>query len=357
MIILLFSAFWAMLLVLMLCAPDKYYLMIAAAALVSFALFVVSLKAFKKPKKLHYILSLGIFIFFFFMASLLVYKPHPSGNIPVGDGNGDKKAVIFYCDGEMEKYTPDYSYCFLKNTPDIFKPFKAFKLKNQYKSIGVNEKNGTLIHVASGVKDSLLNNGPILFYVAFSSYTPGLKTSVGSAIKDGCSEITIINYTDDDSLNARVLKDFSAQKIKLLVTEPISRSPILIDIFVRRIVNMPSRSQGVLLISPTNSLALGIQEKLYEYNYTSDTVFITEDVKEGMNHFKALNTDTLLYVNLLETGPGIDAVCNVPLKINSMKGAIKVSGIQDWGYDSDFIRACIEEYIKASKSAQAPPPQ
>ena len=165
--LLFFSVILAILLCFFLSAPFAYYPLIIIVFLVSTICLPILQKRFKPIKKLLYPIAAAAFIAVFTLTSWFIFRP-VHNNVPKpGPVDMKKKAVIFYCQGEMEKYSPLYAKELLSSYPYILKPMKAFQLKRLYKEIGSSSKNYNLIRVASQVKNSLLNNGPYYFYIAF----------------------------------------------------------------------------------------------------------------------------------------------------------------------------------------------
>lgn len=148
MIFILFSALWGALLSLLLCAPYGYYPLFLIMLAISIAVYMASRRFFKLKTPLIYFTSTIAFISCYLLCTYTIFKPADFHYADTDNVVNIKEAVIFYCEGEMEKYTPYYANCFFKEKPLILKPFFAVNIKRIYREIGVNVKNKELINTA-----------------------------------------------------------------------------------------------------------------------------------------------------------------------------------------------------------------
>jgi hypothetical protein len=320
---------------------------------VSIIIFIISKKYFKVTRKLYYALSLILFFSSYSICSFLIFKPADFHYSDINSVSSNKKAVIFYCEGEMEKYTPYFANNFFKDTHLVLKPINAMKIKNIYNTIEISEKNKDLIAVAQDVKKSILNYGPYYYYIAFSSYVPDAKDAVYSAISDGCSDITIINYSANanlenditDKINLSHLKS----KVNIKFTKPVYLMEKMPEIFTSKVLNMPLKWDGILLLDNENTTSLKIKSNLMENGYQDAQIIIKSDIPSAMSYFKDNNMKNILYVNLLESSNGIKAEVITPKEFESYSKEFKISGIKSWGYDKNFGKLAIKAYVESQK--------
>jgi hypothetical protein len=321
---------------------------------VSIIIFIISKKYFRITRKLYFVLSLIFFFSSYSLCSYLIFKPADFHTSEISNVSSNKKAVIFYCEGEMEKYTPYFANNFFEDTHILLKPIHAMKIKNIYSSINISEKNKDLIAVAQDVKGSILNYGPYYFYIAFSSYVPDVKDAVHSALSDGCSEITIINYTSNPNLEKDIsdkinISNLTNNKINVKFTKPVYSMDTIPEIFTSRIMNMPFKWDSILLIDSENNTSLKIKSNLIENGYTDSQVIISSDIHSSMVYFKDNNMKNILYVNLLESSSGIKAEVLTPKTFSDYTTEFKISGIKSWGYDKRLGKSAIKAFVETQK--------
>jgi hypothetical protein len=354
MALLLFIIIWAVLLCLFLAVPFGYYPLIIVAFLISIITFPLLQKHIKPIKKILYPLAAALFVAAFTITSWTIFRP-VKGSLPQAcQVDSEKKAVIFYCQGEMDRYSTLYAKGLLEKSPYILKPMKAFQLKRLYKKAGGSLKNYSLIKVASEVKNSLLNNGPYYYYVAFSDYSPSIGASLSQAIKDGCGDITIINYTCcydlEKSLASKLKLDYlQAHGIAVRVSSPVCSSPSFQQVFLSRVINMPQKYDGILLISKYSPFSTSLQSMLIENGYSSRQIVVTDSIKEGLDYFTNQRCSNVLYVDLTQSGDGICSQVIIPEEIHKYKPSYSVTGIKEWGYDISFVRASIDVFSDCQK--------
>lgn len=350
MMLLLFATLWGGLLSLFLCAPYNYYPLFFVILAISFVAYFVSRKFLKYKTLYMYIGAIIMFIFSYSISSYIIFKPadfHYSRSENTGKS---KKAVIFYCEGEMEKYTPYYSNYFFEDIPFIIKPFYAMKIKKLYREIGVNTKNKELIDVAKEVKNSIINYEPYLFYICFEGYVPNIKDSIHSAIIDGCSEITILNYTSNYNLENTISKKIDidglrSRNINLKFTQPVCSSQDFVEMFTSRIVNMSLAFDGILILGDDYRTANNLKTSLKEYGYNDSQIIISNDIKESMDYFINNGAKSILYVNISESSSGIRSDVIIPKKFMKYNDKIKITGLKSWGYDRKLVKASIKVFI------------
>jgi hypothetical protein len=298
-----------------------------------------------------------MFIVSYSICSYIIFKP-ADFHYSKGEGTiSEKKAVIFYCEGEMEKYTPYYSNYFFKDTPLIFKPIYAMKIKNLYKNIGTNTKNKELIDVAQEVKNSLLNYKPYYFYICFEGYVPDIKDSIHSAISDGCSEITVLNYTADLDLENKISKKIDMEHLKskgihINFTQSVCNTEVFVEMYTSRIVNMPFTYDGILIIGEDSYPSNSIKTSLMNYNYIESQIVISQNIGESIEYLMDKGYKNILYVNISETSSGIKSDVTIPHQFEKYKDEIKITGLKSWGYDRRLVKASIKVLLEAQNKLQ-----
>lgn len=348
--LILLSIFWGIMICLILCAPYSYYLIFIPVFLFSIIfLFIYR----KKIKLLSFIMVFICFILSYYTTSFIIFKPAkyqiPKNSII----STSKEAVIFYCEGEMEKYTPYYSNYFFKNAPYILKPIYSFQIKQKYRILKVNPKINELTKVAEEVRSSLLNYKPYFFYIAFSGYYPEINSAINSAIHDGCGKITIINYTKnctiEDMVKNQIDLEYLYKKgIKIKFTEPIYNSMLFVESISYRVKNMPIKYDGIIIVDEVTNTSIDIKSSLINFGYSDDNIIIDLDVNSSMEKLKKLNSKNILYLNLLDAGSGIRGEIDLPNQFKKYSTDMKITGINSWGYDKNLVKACIYEFLSCS---------
>lgn len=354
MALLFFSIIWAVLLCLFLAVPFEYYTFIIAAFLISIIAFLLLQRYIKPIKKILYPLAAALFIAAFTITSWTIFRPVKDSLPRIGPVDSEKKAVIFYCQGEMDRYSTLYAKDLLKKSPYIIKPMKAFQIKCHCKKSLGSSNNYSIIQVASEVKNSLLNNGPYYYYVAFSDYSPGIGTSLYQAIKDGCGDITIINYTCcydlGQSLTSKLKLDYlQSHGIGIRISSPVCSSPSFQQVFLSRIINMPQKYDGILFIGKYSAFSASLKSMLIDNGYVPSQIVITESIKEGLDYFKNLKSTNVLYVDLIQCSNGISTQAIIPEAIRKYNPTYSITGIKEWGYDIGFVRASIDVFFACQK--------
>ena len=350
MLLLLFCTLWGGLLALFLCAPYSYYPLFFVILSISIIVFYISRKYFKFKGIYIYIGTLFLFLASYSLCSYIIFKP---ADFHYSKGEStimDKKAVIFYCEGEMEKYTPYYSNYWFKNASFILKPIHAMKIKKLYKNIGINTKNKELIDVAKEVKNSLLNYKPYYFYICFEGYVPDIKDSIYTAISDGCSEITILNYTANYDLENVISKkiDFdglTSKGINIKFTQSVCSTESFIEMYTSRITNMPLTWDGILILGNDNYASNSLKVSLNNYGYIDSQIIISNEIEQSIKYFKDKGYKNILYVNITETSSGIKSDVIIPAQFEKYKDEIKITGIKSWGYDRKLVKASIKVFL------------
>jgi hypothetical protein len=119
MALLLFIIIWAVLLCLFLAVPFGYYPLIIVAFLISIITFPLLQKHIKPIKKILYPLAAALFVAAFTITSWTIFRP-VKGSLPQAcQVDSEKKAVIFYCQGEMDRYSTLYAKGLLEKSPYI----------------------------------------------------------------------------------------------------------------------------------------------------------------------------------------------------------------------------------------------
>lgn len=344
--LLLFSTLWGGLLALFLCAPYSYYPLFFIILAISIVVFFVSKKTFRHKSLYLYIGTLSIFLASYSLCTYIIFKPGDFHYSRGGNVLQDRSAVIFYCEGEMEKYTPYYSNYFFKDVPFLLKPIYAMQIKSVYRNIGVNTKNKELIQVAQEVKNSLLNYKPYFFYICFEGYVPDIKDSIHSAISDGCSDITILNYTSNLQLENVIREKIDVEYLKskninIKFTQSVASTTDFVEMFTSRIVNMPFKWDGILILGDDSSGSNGIKSSLENYGYDESQIVVSLDIEKWVEYFIDKGAKNILYVNITETSSGIKSDFIIPNKFEKYGYEIKITGLKSWGYDRRLVKASI----------------
>lgn len=354
MIVLIFALLWGSLLSLLLCAPYGYYPLFIIITLVSLAAFFISRRFFKPMGKILLPFFLIIFTASYSLCSYIIFKPSAANIGLPKDISMNKKAVIFYCEGEMEKYTPYYANYFIGDKPLLLKPIYAMKIKHVYRELKVNTKNRDLLNVAMDVKNSLLNYKPYYFYIAFSGYFPGISNSLQQAIEDGCGEIIILNYSSDANAPEKVSRQINFNKlleagIKIKWTKPIYESSSIVDLYAQRVRSIPFKPDAVMIFDETTNTATELKNSILQYGYRDSQVIISNNVSEAIGALNKNESKSLLYISLGESSSGIRSEYDIPREFNNYSGDIKISGIKSWGYDKLLVKSAIENILEAEK--------
>jgi hypothetical protein len=353
MFVVLYGLLLGILFALILCAPYTYYPLLLSLFAVSVIVYFVSRKLFKSPNRKHYICAAAFFLISYSACTYLIFKPANFHHADMEYTKSDKKAVIFYCEGEMEKYTPYYVKAFIDDKPLLLKPFYAYNIKKIYARIGTNNKNEQLTKIAEEVRISILNYKPYFYYIALSNYVPNLKDSIYSAISDGCKEIIIINYTSKDDIEKEIDSDINLEGLRMSgIDIRFSKSAAATDTFIdymfSRIVNLPVKPDGILLIGSENNSSKSLKNKLISSGYTENQIIISSNIKSSVKYFEDNQTKSFLYVNIKDSSSGLEGDVYVPAYLEKYCSNMKITGIKDWGYDKKLIKACIEIFLEAS---------
>ncbi|MCX7694164.1 MAG: hypothetical protein N2Z71_00400 [Caloramator sp.] len=353
MFIILFTILWGILLCLVLSAPFSYTPLFMILFIISIAVLVSAKKMLIINKK-YIIYSIISFIFSYVLSCYVIFKPHTQSFINFGTISQNKKAVIFYCEGEMEKYTPYYTNYFLQKTPFYLKPIYSYKIKKIYSELEVNSKNNNLSLVARDVKSSILSYKPYYFYIAYSGYTPTLKDAIVYAVNDGCSEIIIINYTANNNLMEKTRKYIDYNKltsngVNIKFTKSVQETGEFQQYITEKIINMPAKFDGIILLTKNTDIATIIKSHINE-NYRKDDIFlITDDLDYGIRYFIEKGCNNVLYICLDESSSGIMAEYYYPKIALRYSDKIKIVGIKDWGYDKLLVKAAIKCFLEEEK--------
>lgn len=347
MLIYLFPILWGSLVALILCAPTNYYLYLFSILLASIAMFIYSRRFYQNPKLNFILIALIPLIISYSLCSLIIFKPHEVKLINNKNLSPDKKAVIFYCNGEMEKYSPKYAGSLLKSDNFFFKPIDAFKLKQIYNSVDIKKKNSEVIMIAKDVRNSILNYKPYYFYIAFSSYFPDLTNSIQSAINDGCSDLTIINYTKDP-LNEAFLpvKELKSYKVSYEITKPVYDTPGFSNAIIAKIANLNLKFSGILILDDLTATSSKIKDGLFKLGYSEKDIVISSNISKAMNQFISNKTNNILYINLKDSGGGYKSEVLLPKEFEKYIDEVKITGLNSWGYDKYLVKAVIETIKK-----------
>lgn len=348
MVVFLFSILWGILFTLILISPISYYPLLFAIFLFSILIFVFSRKYF--TINIKYIpVSIIFFFLSYALCSYFVFMPKKDFYPNFSNLDNLKRAVIFYSEGEMEKYTPLYANYFFKNENILLKPFLCYKVKSFYYKIRTNYKNDELLKVAKEVKNSILNYKPYYFYIAFEGYVPKLQDAVNSAIKDGCKTIYFINYTSreiDSKVNKEIDLEFLRDRgITINFTRPVYASDIFINYFVNKINNLPKRFKGILIYDDKTKTSEKLKDRLVKYGFLESGILISKDLKSSFDYYKSQNISEILFINLSSSGCGYEEEILMQ-DLTKYTSTFKIHAIKSWGYDMELVKAAISEFKK-----------
>lgn len=315
--------------------------------IVSIGLFVYCLKYFNILRWKTCILALVPLLISYALCSFIIFEPSTTKLINSKNLSSSKKAVIFYCDGEMEKYSPKYASYLLKDVNLLLKPFYAYKIKTDYKMLDSKKISSDILMLAKDVKNSLLNYKPYFFYIAFSSYFPNINSSIQSAINDGCKEITIIDYSRANiKINEADSKTLKAYGVILTITPAIYNTEGFSKALIDRVKNLSLMYDGILLIDNINTTSKKIKEGLISLGYTDKNVIITDNIQEGINYFKVNTLNNILYINLQASTASYKSEVLLPQIFEKYSEELKIFGYNSWGYDKALVKAIIENITK-----------
>lgn len=342
MLFYLFPILWGALFALILCAPYNYYLLFSIIFVISIVVFFYTRKFNLNIKSFSYIIALLVFFITYSLCSFVIFdskEPTLTFNKNI---SSKKEALIFYCNGEMDKYSPQYANCLMKDVNFALKPFYALQIKKAYKSYDSANRNTDILMIAKDVKNSALNFKPFYFYVAFSSYYPDIYASIQRAIDDGCASITIINYSysglDEKELPIKEIKNAG---ITLKITAPIYETPSFAKAIASKISNMNSNFDGILLIDNLTKTSREIKDGLINLGLSDKSILISNNINSAIEYFKQNNKSNILYINLIDKGFYTSEVL-LPQKFQNYSSEMKITGINSWGYDKYLVKAVIE---------------
>lgn len=299
-------------------------------------------------------ICISSFIASYILCSYFIFKPSLKEFINFSNVAEDKKAVIFYCEGEMEKYTPYYSNYFINKKPFFLKPIYAYKIKKIYSKIDINNKNSNLTLVARDVKSSILNYKPYYFYIAYSGYSPSVKDAINSAINDGCSKLTIINYSAnknilDDIKNSVDIDKLKSHGIDISITKSVQENGEFQEYISSKIINMPVKFDGIILVTKNEDIGIIIKSILNEHYKKDDNILITDDIEYGIKHFLEKKANNIIYVCLDEASSGLMVEYYYPKILLKYSDKANIVGIKDWGYDPLLVKSSIKSFLEAEK--------
>lgn len=353
MLILLFAVLWGILLCLLLSAPFPYTPLFTVLFIISITVLVSAKKMLIINKK-YILYSVAVFIFSYILTCYVIFKPPSQDFINFGTISQNKRAVIFLCEGEMEKYTPYYTNYFLQDKPFYLKPIYSYRIKKIYSELEVNSKNNNLSLIARDVKSSILSYKPYYFYIAYLGYTPSLSDAITYAVNDGCSEIIIINYTSDNNLFEKTKKFVDYNKltsngISIKFSKSVQETGEFQQYITEKIINMPAKFDGIILLTKNSEVATIIKSHLNEHFRKDDIFLITDDLDYGINYFIKKQCSNILYVCLDESSSGIMTEYFYPKIALKYSDKIKIVGIKDWGYDKLLVKAAIKCFLENEK--------
>lgn len=350
--ILLFALLWGSLLTLFLCGPFSYYPLFLITLSISIGVLIISRKICLTKKFWLYPMSLIVFLSSYYMCSYTIFKSKHPQYAYVGETSSNREAVIFYCEGEMEKYTPYYADYFFEETPFILKPLSAIKLKNDYLKLRVNTKNSALLEIAAKVKASLLNYKPYFFYVCFAGYSPDISDSINAAIQDGCQNITIINYTAAPNLEERVYRHYPISSLRnknvsINFTPSVCSSASFIENYTYKLKNVYDKYDRILILD-NKSLTGDAIKKAIE-NTDDNKVLVTTNLENSLKLWNERDLKHILIVNTNDSSSGYNSKIIIPDILNKYSRGMDITFLGDWGKDKYLVKATIDVFLETSK--------
>lgn len=350
MLLSLFSILWGILVCLILSSPLGYYPLFISMFIVSIAVYMVAKKIINQNKRL---IAVNVVCFFtaYILCSYFIFKPSTNNYFIFSNVSKEKKAVIFYCEGEMEKYTPYYSGYFINNKPFYLKPLYSYQIKKIYSEMELNNKNQTLNLIARDVKSSILSYKPYFFYIAYSAYTPTINDALSSAVNDGCSEIFIINYSSNNNLLNDLSKTinfkmFENNGVKISVTKSIQQKGEFQEYMANRIINMPSKFDGIVIVTKNEDVGTAVKSIINETYKKDDMILITNNLEDGIKSFIDKGANNILYICLDESSSGLTSEYFYPKTLLKYTNKANIVGIKDWGYDRALVKATIKSFLE-----------
>lgn len=135
--------------------------------------------------------------------------------------------------------------------------------------------------------------------------------------------------------------------IKISFSKPVGNNNGFSDIFVDKISNMESKWDGLLIIDDNTECSREIKSKLVRLGAQENHIEITKDIDGAMKHFSSSGFKNILYIDLTQSGNGLQSEIIVPEKLNKYSKSLKITGIKDWGYDKRFIKCTLNTFLEA----------
>lgn len=353
MIFILIAILLGSFLSLTLMAPSEYFLMLIILPLIGFFIIFIFKESIKKPSKSILITLPFVIILSYLATSYITFKPKNVDliNTQKDSPSKNKNAIILYADGEMEKYIPYFAGHNITNVPYILKPIESYKIKKAYESIEISKKNLDILKIASDFRESLLKNSPSYFYISYVNYTPSLYESINSALKDGCKDISVLNFsnTNDATQHIDSIKEtLKSQNIKLNVSQPILKN--LSPEFVLRDLPPDISKFNQVLILDNSATSLNIKQAIVQKGVNEQSILLSNDVKEGFNLLDNSNSEfkNVLVINLLDFNNGILEKYSLQKEISKHEN-IDFEVLNPLKYNKDFLEIIVNEYKSIKK--------
>lgn len=352
MIYILLSVILGSFLTLLLVAPSEYYLSLLILPLVGIIITYIFKRFIVKPSK-YILISLPVFfVISYIVTSCMVFIPKKPEllNVDPSTLSNDKKAIILYTNGEMEKYSLNFASFDLEDTSYILKPIESFKIKKAYKSIGESKKNLEIIKISRDFRESLLKNSPCQFYIAYSNYKPSLIESINYALVDKSKDISIINLTNKeiDYMDLNNIKNsLSNLKVNFKVSKPILNS--LNSKFILEDIKESLGRFNSFLILGNNEIGSSIKTEMEKLSINKENIVSTENINEGLEYINALNIDNknTLVINLLDFQNGLLEKYTIPNAFKEYK--VNYTIFNPLKYNKDFLEILVNEYKSLNK--------
>lgn len=302
--------------------------------------FRKSLKRISKP----ILLSLPIFILCsYFLTSFIIFKPKhfEIENINTQNLSNEKKAVIFYVNGEMEKYIPYYAGNNIQNTPYILKPIESYKIKKAYSTIDTSQKNSEILKISRSFRESLLRNSPKYFYNCYGNYSPNLIETINIALKDGCKSISVINFTNSKIENINIISEnLKSKGVQLNISNPIL-SNLKPEFVMDTLPSDLSKFNKIIVINNDN-LGESLRSNLISSKIDEKNIILANNLNSIFNNINQ-NDKNVLVINLLDFPNGVFEKYDIPNKTKKYNN-INFRVVSPFKYTDDFLEVIINEY-------------
>ncbi|MEG0128869.1 hypothetical protein [Clostridium sp.] len=333
---------------LLLAAPSKYYLVISLIPLIGFVLVVILKKSIPKPNKYVFISMPFVIILSYLLTSFIIFRPiNMEMKFDSSKLKSENQAVIFYCDGEMEKYMPYYASKSISDKPLILKPIESFKIKLGYSSINYSEKNKELLQISNEFRSSLLQNSPKYYYLAYSTYSPSLKDSILNAANDRCKSITIVNFSmkkNTTIMLENIKTELNLKGMDVKVSSPVIDSIKFETLLNNKDIDSKNFENVLVLMDKTDQ---EVKDALYKKGFKDSNIFINSNIEDGIKSINKLSPKGKnLVINLLDFKGSLIDKGIIPKKFKKSE-PVQYTLVSPYTYRSDMLETIVNEYKNA----------